>query len=198
MTDPLITDGRTARRERNRTAVLDAVLELFGEDATNPTPDEVAERSGISLRSVYRYFDDREGLLRSAMEHHFLRIEPLFALDVAPTDPLDRRITALVAQRNRLYDAAAPVFRAAIARSGSSPLIDERVRNRRALLARQVQELFAPELAALGERGAELEAVVDVLTEFESIDHLRRFRGLDEAAAGAILVRTLHALLRAS
>ncbi|MEI2697696.1 MAG: hypothetical protein V9E94_04890 [Microthrixaceae bacterium] len=47
MTDPLITDGRTARRERNRAVVLDAVLDLFAEGGSpNPTPDQVAERSG--------------------------------------------------------------------------------------------------------------------------------------------------------
>jgi AcrR family transcriptional regulator len=196
LTDPLITDGRTARRERNRAAVLDAVLELFAAGDANPTPDLVAERSGVSLRSVYRYFDDREGLVRSAMEHHFLRIEPLFQIAVGLDGSLDDRITGLVAQRLRLYDAASPVFRAAIARSNAHPMIAERVQNRRSLLARQVRELFEAELTELGDRGAEIEAAIDTLTEFESIDHLRRFRELDDAAIAAVLVRSLHALLR--
>jgi len=196
MTDPLITDGRTARRERNRTAVLDAVLELFGEGSINPTPDEVAARSGVSLRSVYRYFDDRESLLRSAMEHHFLRIQPLFSLEIDPLDDLDRRVSALVGQRIRLYEAASAVFRAAIARAGSHSLIDDRVRERRELLARQVQELFAPELAALGARGPEVSAMVDVVTEFESIDHLRRFRGLDVDQTVAAVGHAVQSLLR--
>lgn len=196
MTDPLITDGRTARRERNRNAVLDAVLDLFGEGATNPTPDEVATRSGVSLRSVYRYFDDRESLLRSAMEHHFLRLQPLFAIDIDPTDPLDRRIEALVDQRLHLYEAAAPVFRAAIARSGSNPLIEERVRDRRTLLARQVEQMFAPELAELGARAAEASAMIDVVTEFESFDHLIRFRGMDRDDAAAAVARTVQQLLQ--
>ena len=196
MTDPLITDGRTARRERNRAAVLDAVLDLFAEGVANPTPDQVAERSGVSLRSVYRYFDDRESLVRSAMEHHFLRIEPLFQIAVGLDGSLDQRINGLVAQRQQLYEAASPVFRAAIARSSSIPVIAERVQNRRALLARQVREIFEPELAELGERAPEVEAAVDVLTEFEAIDHLRNFRGLDDDAIAATLVRSLHALLR--
>lgn len=194
MTDPLITDGRTARRERNRTAVLDAVLELFGEGTTNPTPDEVATRSGVSLRSVYRYFDDRESLVRSAMEHHFQRIQPLFTIDLSADEPLERRIVELVAQRIRLYESAAPVFRAAIAREGANALIDDRVRDRRTLLSRQVDDLFAPEVEALGEHGPEVVAMVDVATEFESLDHLIRFRGLTADEAGRIVARAVRTL----
>ena len=65
--EQISSDGRTARRDRNREAVLDAVLELFSEDAASPAPDDVAARSGVSLRSVYRYFDDMETLIRAAM-----------------------------------------------------------------------------------------------------------------------------------
>lgn len=196
MTDPLITDGRAARRERNRTAVLDAVLELFGEGATNPTPDEVADRSGISLRSVYRYFDDRETLLRSAMEHHFLRVQPLFVLSLPADADLDDRVVGLVEHRMRLYEAAAPVFRMAIARAARSKLIAERVEDRRTLLARQVDETFGAELAALGSAAPAISATIDTLVEFEAVDHLRRFRGFNAAEATEALRRSIHQLLR--
>ena len=194
MTDPLITDGRMARRERNRTAVLDAVLELFGEDATNPKPEEVAARSGVSLRSVYRYFDDRESLLRSAMEHHFARIRPLFRLEVGPDDSLDARIDGLVAQRSKLYEAAAPVFRATIIRSHGSPILAERVRERRDGLARQAHDLFAVEIEAAGARGPAVDAAIDVLTEFEAFDHLRRHRAMSVTDAEAVVATALRSL----
>ena len=58
-------DGRTARRDRNRDAVLDAVIELFTEGHVGLVAADVAERSGVSLRSVYRYFDDLEALARA-------------------------------------------------------------------------------------------------------------------------------------
>ena len=47
-------DGRRLRRERNIAAVLDAVLEMFEEESLTPTIERAAERSGLSLRSVYR------------------------------------------------------------------------------------------------------------------------------------------------
>ena len=67
--DEPTSDGRTARRDRNRDAVLDAVLDLFGEDSLAPAPAEVAERSGVSLRSVYRYYEDRDALYRDVADH---------------------------------------------------------------------------------------------------------------------------------
>lgn len=190
-------DGRTARRERNQEQVLDAVLDLFGEGETHPTPDEVARRSGVSLRSVYRYFDDSESLLRAAMARHLGRLEPLFHLDVVADDPLADRITALVDQRLRLYGAAAAVMRAATSRAARNQLIGARVEERRRLLRRQVEDLFAPELAAQGASGASTAAAADVLTSFEALDQLHGQRGLTPDATRRVLTDTLGRLLAA-
>ena len=48
-------------------AVLDAVHQLFVEGHHEPAAEEVAARSGVSLRSIYRYFPDREQLLVAAL-----------------------------------------------------------------------------------------------------------------------------------
>src|SRR5947208_5395801 len=65
---PLKVDGRRLRRERNRDAVIEAVLEMFNEEMLIPTIEKAAERSGLSLRSVYRFFPDPESLINSATE----------------------------------------------------------------------------------------------------------------------------------
>ena len=62
------TDGRVARRQRNIDAVLDVVLEMFAEDAMFPTIEQAATRSGLSLRSLYRYFADPGELLEAAIK----------------------------------------------------------------------------------------------------------------------------------
>ena len=51
-----VLDGRQARRQRNIDAVLDVVLEMFAEESMFPTIEQAATRSGLSLRSLYRYF----------------------------------------------------------------------------------------------------------------------------------------------
>ena len=57
MTSPS-EDGRNVRRDRNIDRVIASALELFGEQTGVPSFDEIAQRAGISPRSVYRYFDD--------------------------------------------------------------------------------------------------------------------------------------------
>ena len=61
-----MSDGRRARRERNREAVLDALMELVKEGDDDPSVDDIAARAGVSYRSVYRYFDDRADLFDAA------------------------------------------------------------------------------------------------------------------------------------
>src|SRR5690606_23355552 len=46
---PETYDGRRARRERGRQAVIDATLDLFLEGGERPTSEEVAARAGVSV-----------------------------------------------------------------------------------------------------------------------------------------------------
>ena len=55
-------DGRRARRDRSRDLAVDALLDLLDEGVARPTAQQVAERSGVSLRSIFRIFDDVETL----------------------------------------------------------------------------------------------------------------------------------------
>ena len=101
-------DGRTARRDRNRIAVLDVVLELFSEGEPRPSPEQVAARSGVSLRSVYRYVADRGDLIRAAIDRHLERVQPLFVIDDVPEDTTVARVEQFVRARMRGYEAIAP------------------------------------------------------------------------------------------
>jgi AcrR family transcriptional regulator len=202
MSDPepdLPADGRTARRDRNRDAVLDAVLDLFADGAIAPAPAEVAERSGVSLRSVYRYFDDMDELVRAAIARNLARMGPYFDLEEPGVGPLADRIERTVASRLRLYDGVVPMARAAIARAPQNPVIAERLEETRLLLRRQVEEMFAPELAALdAEEAGDLVAAVDVLLELDAMEHLRRHRRMPGPDVQRVLVRALSALFAAS
>src|SRR3954469_716010 len=96
-------DGRTARRDRNRESVVQAMLDLFREGNLAPGADEIAARADLSPRSLFRYFDDIDDLTRAAIELQQRRVIPLTALDVDADAPLPARITALVEQRVRVF-----------------------------------------------------------------------------------------------
>lgn len=189
-------DGRTARRDRNRDAVLDAVIELFTEGQVGLAAADVAERSGVSLRSVYRYFDDLEALARAAIARQMERFAPLAELDDPGVGPLEARIDRTVTGRMRLYEAIGPTRRAALQRAPANPIISEQLDHTRELLQAQVEAMFAPELGALptGER-RERAAAVDLLLGFEAFDHLRRLRGLSQAETRRVVSSALTRLL---
>lgn len=60
------TGQRELNKEAARTQILDAVIELLADGRSEVNHDAVAERTGISRRTIYRYFDDRQKLLAAA------------------------------------------------------------------------------------------------------------------------------------
>ena len=190
------SDGRLARRDRNRLAVLDAVIELFAEGVLDPTPDDVAARVGLSVRSVYRYFDDRDALVRAAISRHLDRTLPLFLIHGIGEGPLDERIDRFVSSRLRLYEAVAAAFRASRVRGAEDEVIREQVEATRRALRDQTEKHFAPELAALDvPRRRARSAAVDTLTQFDTLDLYRVHRGFSSSEVRVLLADALDALL---
>jgi AcrR family transcriptional regulator len=189
-------DGRTARRDRNRVAVLDTVLEMFSEGDLDPKPEIVAARSGVSLRSVYRYVTDRDELVRTAIARHVEKVQELFVLPDLGEGPLDDRIDRFVESRLTLYDAIVATHRAARSRAPVNPLIRERLEASWPVLREQVEAHFAVEFGAMPARDRRhVVAAVDALTQIETIEHLRAHSGLPKRAAHHVLVDALTRLL---
>ena len=189
-------DGRRARREQNRAAVLDALAELYREGNYEPSAAEIAERAGLSPRSLFRYFDDVDDLNRATIDQQLERARPLLAVDARPGDPTATKVERLVEARLRLYDAIAPVARAARICAWRHPVIARQVASSRSYLRHQLERLFAPELDALGpERAPAVLAAMDALCSFEAADLLRVDQRLSRAQAAAALVQTLTTLL---
>ena len=78
------TDGRRLRRALNREAVVDALLDLYSEGNLRPSTDEIAERAGISPRSLFRYFRDADDLAGEAVTRQLGRAMPLLAIRNEP------------------------------------------------------------------------------------------------------------------
>jgi AcrR family transcriptional regulator len=190
------TDGRRVRREANRQAVVGAMVSLFADGEFTPTAAEIAERAGLSVRSLFRYFDDVDDLAAAAIAFQESQAIPLLALDAHPTDALDHRIVQLVESRVRQYEILAPAARAARVVAHRRPEVaaklDEVARVRR----EQIRTLFATELEAMGpdDAGRTL-AAVDVLCSFDSYQLLRHHHGLEPHRVTACLTQALTDLL---
>jgi TetR/AcrR family transcriptional regulator, regulator of autoinduction and epiphytic fitness len=192
-------DGRRARRDRNRVAVVDALLTLYGDGNLDPSSAEIAERAGLSPRSLFRYFDDVDDLCRVAINRHVERVTPLAALDVRASDPLDERIEHVVVARVALIEAIGSVGTISRLKAPFHPVVAEQLTQARAYLRNQLREAFATELerASAGPPGAAL-AAADVLLSYESYQLLRADQGLGRDAATRVLIAALGALLAPS
>lgn len=189
-------DGRLARRQRSIDSVIDAVLEMFVEDSMFPTIEQAAQRSGLSLRSLYRYFADPGELLEATIKRSDEIGSSLSKLHAIGQGPLEERIDAFVRMRLNLHDGIGPMYRATLVNAPRHPRIrDELAKNRNAM-RRQFERHFAPELAV--HKSAQREALLtagDLLTQLESIDYLRRHRQLSVPEVRASLAAGLVALL---
>ena len=186
-------DGRTLRSLRTRTAVVDALLELIDEGDLRPPAPRIAERAGVSLRSVFQHFRDLEGLFAFATDRQLERIGALVR-PLPTTGPLDERLDAFVTQRAAIYEAVTPVRRAALAQEPFSPHAVV-ARDRILAVARaELERTFAEELA--GSPPDLLEAL-DASASWQVWEALRNHQGLDVDEARKVLRRLLHSLLRA-
>src|SRR5262245_23461581 len=191
-------DGRLARGERARAAIVDALLALLERGDLRPSAARVAERAGVSLRSVFQHFSDVESLFAVAAARQAERVAPLIGA-VPDAGPLPKRLDAFVRQRARLLDAISPVRRAAILTEPFSSEVRGRLGAFRAHKAEEVRRVFAPELArrpAAARR--RLLAGLVATASWTTWQALREHQRLPYAEARRVLHLMLQALLRST
>lgn len=190
------TDGRSQRRERNRTAVVEALLDLYRDGDLAPSSDAIAARAGVSPRSLFRYFEDLDALVEEAIASQQHRLAPTFAVRVDPALPFDARVAAFVAHRLDLYDAMGHVARAARAVAPQQPRVAAELARIRGALRDEVATVFATELAARPAAArAEALAVADVLASWEAVELLRLVHRLEGDALAAVVQAGVRAVL---
>jgi TetR/AcrR family transcriptional regulator of autoinduction and epiphytic fitness len=191
-------DGRRRRRDRNREAVVQALLELYRQGNLTPSTDEIADRAGISARSLFRYFDDVDALVRTAVARQQEHLAPLFEVSARASQPLPARVDRFVADRTRLLDAMGPVGQLARSIAPRQPQVAAELGRIRAVLRSQVVEVFEPELARVpaDEHDAVL-AALDVACSWEARHLLRHDQRLGKVAAARVLSLSIHRLLGA-
>ena len=181
--DDTVVDGRSARSAKTRDAIADALLDLLTDGTLRPTAKEIAQRAGVSVRSVYVHFDDLEDLFCVAANRHFTRIAPMLT-PVPATGTLSDRAHALVRQRVRLYAKIGAVGRATRLHAESSPTLARIVRDAQSRSRLDIQRVFARELGTMtADDSRKTVAVLDLLTSADAWQTLRVQNDLDVETA---------------
>lgn len=191
-------DGRLARSQRTKRSIVDALRALHADGDLRPTAPRVAERAGVSLRTVWQHFEDLEALFVEAGRRD-LEIARGFLDPVEPALPLAERVARLALQRARMFEAMAPTWRAARLQEPFSPQIQINRDRLMAMGREHVEAVFAPELSRLpaGERTEVLDAV-HVATSWAMWESMRSELKLASVAARECVVRLVTAVLSAA
>ncbi|HEX7136151.1 MAG TPA: TetR/AcrR family transcriptional regulator [Iamia sp.] len=194
MPDAAPIDGRTARAQRTRDAIVDACVALVDAGDYRPTAPRIAEEAGVSVRSVFQHFDDLETLFALVAERALSSLAGLIK-PVDPDLPFAERVQTFAAQRAQLLEAVTPIRRAAAVHAPFSPGIQARVAAGHQFFRAEVAAVFGQELDA-DPRDRELVlAMLDVAASWTSWEQLRTLDGHDVAGAREVLVALLHAIL---
>jgi AcrR family transcriptional regulator len=188
-------DGRAARSHRTRRAIVDAMRSLHAEGDLRPTAPRVAERAGVSLRTVWQQFADMETLLVEACRRD---LEVLLSLvrRIEPDQPLAERVALFVSQRTLVLEKMTPTWRAARIHKPSS---EQLRRNKAQMIARSRAELetvFAVELTQLeGDKRQHLLDALHAISIWAFWESLRTDLGLGPRQARELFSATFTALL---
>jgi TetR/AcrR family transcriptional regulator, regulator of autoinduction and epiphytic fitness len=188
-------DGRTVRAERTRRALVDALLSLLDEGILRPTAEQIAARAGVSERSLFQHFSDREQLYEAVARQQYERALPM----MKPIDdslPLSERIDAFVDQRARVYELSKGVRRAALLLEPDSGAVAGWLATARKMGAADVERAFRKELELRPEaERAVLRAALVSASAWTAWESYRFHQGLGVARARAALRATVAALL---
>ncbi|GAA0200917.1 hypothetical protein GCM10008944_18310 [Cytobacillus oceanisediminis] len=186
-------DGRVARGNRTRRAIVEAHAELIRGGDLLPTAAQVAERAGVSVRTLWGSFGDMEGLLQATTGYWFEQDSALRG-EVDPSAPLPERIERFCAERARRLENISPAARAAQLKEPFSPTLRSSRLGHVERVVHDIEQAFAGELDAAADRAALLDALVGS-TSWNAWSLLRDDLDRSVAAAHAAMLHTVRALL---
>ena len=184
------TDGRRLRADESRRRIAQAMLDLVREGEVTPSAETVAERAGVGRRTVFRLFNDMEGVYREMHAIMVARLAPMFA---APFDGATwrERLDEVIERRAHMFEEMLPIKSAADAhRYRSAFLQNEHKKLTR--LQRQTMLAVLPE--SITSQTERVEAL-DLTLSFEVWRRLRQEQRLPPRQAAAVLRRIVRALM---
>lgn len=188
------TDGRVARGERTRDALVEAHAELLREGVLKPTGKALADRAGVSLRTLWLNFGDREGLLKATTAYWDSADKALYE-PVDPTLPQADRIERYCAQRSIRLEQLAPAARSAILGEPFSEALSASRRLHVDRLESDIAAAFGPELEASGSQRSALATALFIASSSSAWATMRDDFSLDVDAATAVMKFTVQTLL---
>ena len=185
---------RVAPGER-KAGVLDAFIDLLREGHGPPTSEQLADRAGISMATLFRYFDTLEEMRQVAAVRTLERFPYLEIPDMG-LGPLDARIERFAGMRVRLWEEVHRLARFQRSMAFQDEGASQMVARGRRVMVEQVRKHFDTELRALP-RARRDDAVASIasLTSVESWEQFREGQGRSAAQTRRAWARAIAGIL---
>ena len=180
------SDGRHARRDRGKQSALEAAVQIFRDGGVIESMAQLAEKSGISERTLFRYFTNQDGLIDAVAKYIFPQLTEYFTL-VVPDLPLKERMRALVDLRVSHTQIAAPMARTIERYMRQFSIAAELRSGRDAIFHEQLLRWLGDDAKDLNEVKI---ALIETLIDFNSLDKLLATLGprTNEAVHKALMI----------
>ena len=186
-------DGRRQRSERSKKAITDAVMDMINEGNLIPTAQQVSERAGVGIRSVFRHFEDMEKLFEVVDEERRAQWEAVF-LGGDREGSLEERITHAAEQHAKGYEMWGNLMRCNQAQRWRYDVLKKNyARYQRGL--RKDLDNWLPELKELDLPRRE---AIDAIASFEFWNRLRELQGLSSKASRQLVAGLISGILAKS
>ncbi|QMW22874.1 TetR/AcrR family transcriptional regulator [Sandaracinobacteroides saxicola] len=100
-------DGRRERSAESRRRILAAMIALIDRGQVSPTAEQIAAHAEVSLRSVFRHFDDMGSLQLEIANEINKRVAPAIAAPFATLD-WPGVLDAVIERRSALFEQVMP------------------------------------------------------------------------------------------
>ncbi len=138
-------DGRHKRREENRKKTLEMTLLIILETGTYPDIDTIAEKTGLSRRSIFHYFNNGNELLLAVSDLFTEQMIDRFNIPEAdPVRSLEDTMLQYLEFRVRFNEVLTPLRQVIEERKRTHPELQDNIEIKRKRVLGRITELFSP------------------------------------------------------
>ena len=175
---PIVNDGRINRSKTTLNKIVAATISLLRKNNNGqiPTAQEIAVKSGVGIRTVFRHIDDMEGLIEEVNRRYLHDLESYIAKNNPKQNSKDQRIEHVIKERFYLYNTYQHVFNLTITSLNNSSAIRSGFIKFNHILRQRFEDLI-PEIKMINK---DKQNLIDTLISYAAWFRMTKFNNTKE------------------
>ena len=175
---PIVKDGRINRSKTTLNKIVAATISLLRKNNNGqiPTAQEIAVKSGVGIRTVFRHIDDMEGLIEEVNRRYLNDLESYILKNNPKQNSKDQRIEHVIKERFYLYNTYQHVFNLTITSLNNSSAIRTGFIKFNNILRQRFEDLI-PEVKKVNK---EKQNIIDTLISYAAWFRMTKFNNTQE------------------